>query len=335
MRQTLAKYRARLCSGEVHPVAHWDGTASKLIFDPRDEQTPLSLLGFGVCRLRAEPHRLATEDREYALVPLQGDFEIRIGPEVMRGRRESPWATRPGRSNAWAIYAPPGAAVELTGRGELIYYSAPTQSAKRPGMVKPGDRADAVYGSGVWLREAVVLLSPENLTTSLVVGETYSPPGLWSGTPLHVHDADDPQAGQSDHEEVYFHIARPAGGSWGPYSLQMLFDAQGLNNAYVIHDHDAVAIAGGAHPVVAGPACELLYTWGLAGTGASLRMWDVPEFAFLKIIGKVLDQLAKTHPRPVVSAGQFERIVREHAFSPEQAHVLRMHLKQQGFEIQR
>ena len=333
MRDTLERYRGRICSGEIEPLVHWDGQTAGLIFDPADEDAPLSILGFGACRLTSERYRLKTGEREFAFVPLVGDFQIRVDQQVFRGSRPGPFATRPGSSNAYAVYAPAGSHVEVTGNGEVVYYTAPARTSKPPVMITPGQRPDVLCGAGVWLREVVALLSPEEVTTTLVVGETYSPPGLWSGSPLHVHDLDDPEHGQSDHEEVYFHVARHTGGEWGPYGVQLLFDSQGLNRAYVIGDHDAFAVPGAAHPVIAGPTCDMLYVWGLAGTGSSLKMRDVPEFAFLKRIGGVLDQLARTHPRPAVACSLVDRLVREAGFTPEQAHVLRMHLRQQGFEI--
>ncbi|MBI4578496.1 MAG: 5-deoxy-glucuronate isomerase [Planctomycetes bacterium] len=333
MRRTLDIYRERLRTGEIDPLVHWDGRTNGLVFDPADARTPLTLLGFGACRLDREPYRIETLQRELVLVPLQGRFEIRIGAETFEGQRSGPFASRPGGSNGWAIYAPADSTVEIVGSGELVYYAAPARGHKPPASVEPGHGREFISGAGVWRREVTLLASPETVTTALVVGETYSPPGLWSGTPLHVHDLDDPDHGQSDHEEAYFHLARHTAGEWGPYSVQLLMDGQGLNRAYVIRDHDAFAVAGGAHPVVAGPAGDLLYVWGLAGTGSDLKMWDVPEFAYLKKIGQVLEELAKSHPRPALSAAAVARVVREHDLTDEQAHVLRMHMKQQGFEF--
>ncbi len=163
------------------------------------------------------------------------------------------------------------------------------------------------------------------LTTALVVGETYSPPGLWSGTPLHMHDKDDPDAGQSDHEEIYYHLAKHPEGRWGPYGVQFLFDDAGLDKAYVIHHRDAVAIPGAAHPVVAGPVSDMLYVWALAGTGPTVLMADVPEFVYLKAVADLLERWEEERPRKAVqSAG----------LSAAQADVLRMHLRERGISVE-
>ena len=336
MQRTLQQYRQRIRSGQVNPLVHWDGESTGLIFDPASDQTPLTLLGFGACRLEAGPHRLETHDREFGLVPIEGEFDIRVGPEVFKGRREGgPFATLPGRSNASAVYVPPGATIEVAGRGELVYFTAPAAGHKPPAMVKPGDRGNIPRGTGVWLREVVTLFTPQDVSTVLVGGETYSPPGLWSGTPLHVHDRDDPDCGQSDHEEVYYHLARNTGGKWGPFGVQMLFDDQGLDNAYVVHHRDAFAIPGAAHPVIAGPNSDMLYVWGLAGPGTALAMQDVPEFAYLKRIGGILDTVAAARPRRPLSETEFDRLVQDGGLDDQQAHVLRMHFRQQGIVVRR
>lgn len=331
----MEKYRERLMRGQINPLVRWDGQTSGVIFDPAREDTPLTLLAFGALRLESGPHRLATGEREMALVPITGTFEVRIGAgTVYRGRRDGGvFAGLPETSNAFAIYAPAGADVEVSGVGEMVYFTAPARGHKPPAFVRPGDRENVTRGSGIWMRKVVTLFTPEDVSTVLVGGETYSPPGLWSGTPLHVHDLDDPAGNQSDHEEVYFHLARNTSGAWGPFSIQMLFDNQGLNNAYVVHDHDAFAIPGAAHPVVAGPNSDLLYIWALAGAGSTLKMMDVPEFAYLKKIGAVLDRLTAARPRTPLTRGEFDAIVTTESFTPDQAHVLRMHLSVAGIPV--
>jgi 5-deoxy-glucuronate isomerase len=334
MQETLRRYRSRIGSGQVNPVVRWDGRTSGLIFDPASDRVPLSLLAFGACRPETGPHRIATGPNECGFVPVCGEFEVRVGPEVFRARREGgPFAALPGAGNACAVYVPAGATVEVSGSGEMVYFMAPAAGSKPPAMVRPGDRANLRRGAGVWCREVTTLFSPDDVSTVLVGGETYSPPGLWSGTPLHVHDREDPMAGQSDHEEVYYHLARNTDGGWGPYGVQLLFDDQGLDRAYMIHHRDAFAIPGAAHPVVAGPNSDMLYIWCLAGPSSSLRMQDVPEFAYLKKVGEILDTVTADRPRQPLSETEFRRLVQDGGLSDSQAHVLRMHLKQQGIGV--
>ncbi len=334
MQKTLEQYREAIRNGKINPLKHWDGQSSKTILDSSDPQTPLSLLSFGGYRLEEGPHRIKTGDREFALVPVDGEFEVRVGPEQYKGKRQGgPFAALPGQGNSCAVYIPAGAEAEITGRGEMVYFSAPANGQKPPAFVKTGERENVKRGSGVWLREVTTLFTPDDVSTVLVGGETYSPPGLWSGTPLHVHDKDDTQNGQSDHEEVYYHLARNTGGPWGPFGVQLLFDNQDLDETYLIRDHDAFAIPGAAHPVVTGPNSDMLYIWCLAGPSSELGMYDVPEFAYLKKIGTILDKFNEERPRQPLSKTEFEQLVSENGFQEHEAHVLKMHLKQQGFEI--
>ncbi len=334
MQQTLEKYRARIRSGQINPLVRWDGRTTGLIFDPQRDDIPLTMLGFGACRLDTGPHRFETRDREFALMPVVGEFDIRIGNVSFKGRRMGgPFAGLPGESNAYAIYAPADATIELRGTGELVFFTAPAAGHKPPAMVKPGEKENTRRGSSIWERQVVTLFTPDDVSTVLVGGETYSPPGLWSGQPLHVHDVNDPEHGQSDHEEVYYHLARLTGGEWGPFGVQMLFDDQGLDNAYVIHNRDAFAIPGAAHPVVAGPNSDMLYVWGLAGVGSSLRMMDVPEFVYLKKVGEIIDRLVAAAPRKPISAAEFDALARSSGLNADQAHVLRMHLRLHGIEV--
>ena len=72
MEKTLQDYRERIRSGEINPLVRWDGTTTGLIFDPDDDKTPLSMMGFGCCRLDDGPHKIETGEREIALVPIDG-----------------------------------------------------------------------------------------------------------------------------------------------------------------------------------------------------------------------------------------------------------------------
>ena len=82
MQATLGAYRARIQSGEVNPLVHWDGRSSRTLLDPADDATPLVMLACGACRLDDGPHTLDTKDREYVFVPIDGTFEVAVGGET-------------------------------------------------------------------------------------------------------------------------------------------------------------------------------------------------------------------------------------------------------------
>jgi len=335
MESTLRKYRQAIQSGQINPVVHWDGKTSGWIFEPTREDVPLDVMGFAAYRLDDGPFTLSTGENEFAIVPVNAKFEITVGSMTFRGdRSEGPFAALPGPSNACAVYIPRDATFTMAGVGEVVLFSAPAKGDKPPAYVPPGSRPNLRRGTGVWRRDVITVFTPEDVTTHLIGGETYSPPGLWSGTPLHVHDKDDLAAGQSDHEEVYYHIARVTDGEWGPYGVQMLFDNQGLDKAYVIHHRSAVAIPGGAHPVIAGPCSDMLYVWALAGASERLAMLDVPEFAYLKAVGEIIDEFEARRPAAKISAEEFRAACRVRALDETQMLICRLHLEQRGFQIE-
>lgn len=334
MQKTLEKYRQPIQSGRVNPLVHWDGRTSGVIFDPSRDDVPLEMMSFHAYRLQDGPFTIQTGENEYAFVPVDARYEIEVGKQVFRGHRQGgPFAALPETSSAEAVYAPRDATCRLSGTGELVAFAAPANGDKPPARVAPGERPNLRRGTGTWHRDVITLFTPDDVTTNLVGGETYSPPSLWSGTPIHVHDLDDAERNQSDHEEVYYHLARLTEGKWGPYGVQMLFDDQGLDQAYMIHHRSAFAIPGAAHPVVAGPVSDMLYIWALAGTSSALAMMDIPEFGYLQKVAKVIDHFEADRGPATLSEAQFAQAVREHDLTDYQAKVCRLHLAERGFVI--
>jgi hypothetical protein len=171
-----------------------------------------------------------------------------------------------------------------------------------------------------------------------VVGETYSPPGMWSGTPLHVHDRSDSLLPESDHEEVYYFVQRhfTRQDEMDPYAVQMMFDSNTLNKTYRLKHRTAVAIPGGCHPVVAGPVSDLLYVWGLASDKAHvpLRMRDIRDYAFLKRIGQAVEELIERRGTIPVSQEQFKQLCAVYGLSTErETTVFKLYLREYGFIV--
>ncbi len=334
MQATLEKYRRGIQDGQIDPIVNWDGMKSGLIFDPADPKVALEVLAFGGYRLEDGPFTIETADREYVLVPVTAKFEVKVGSNVFSGDRSpGPFAALPGPSNSCAIYIGRDASFTMQGTGEMVLFSAPARGDKPPVYVEPRSRPNLRRGTGIWHRDVITTFTPDDVTTNLVGGETYSPPGLWSGTPLHVHDKDDVAAGQSDHEEVYYHLARVTEGDWGAYGVQMLFDDKGLDKSYTIHNRTAVAIPGAAHPVVAGPASDMLYIWALAGTSDQLAMLDIPEFAYLKKVGEVIDALEAKRGTVSLGKAEFDALCSRHGLTGEQATICRLHLQERGYQV--
>ncbi len=338
MEKTLKKYADRIERNEVNPLLQCDGKSKGLILDPRREEVPLEILGFGIYRLRSNVVEKETRDREMVLVPQDGEFEARVKGKRFFGRRTGgPFAARFGKSNASALYVPCDSKLRIRGKGEVAFFEAPALKEKPSFFVSDKDVSVVSRGLWLWRRNVVPLVTPKNGSSNLVVGETYSPPGLWSGTPLHRHDQDNPSSRESDHEEIYYHRFRwkkGSGDQFGPYGVQLLMDGTRLMKAYVIGDRSVFAIPGGCHPVVASPVSDLLYLWGLAGKGKELMMRDVPEFAHLKSFEQIFNDLEWEKRRRVIPKARFHDLCAPYSFTDGQKALLSVILREKGYEIE-
>ncbi len=336
MKQTLKQYAAKIQANKVNPLVEC-GKSKKngLVFDPAKKSVPLNIIAFGIYHLKAAAVKGRTGKREYVFVPQAGKYTIECGEKTFKATRKGgPFAALPAESNASAVYIPQGTEYRIKGSGEVAFFSAPAYGDREAAQVEPGEVNVLSRGRGPWRRDIFNLVSAGEMSTNLTVGETYSPPALWSGTPLHIHDRDDEKHGQSDLEEVYYHRARYAEGKWGSYGVQLLFDEKNLKKAFIIKDKSAVAIPGGAHPVVSGPVSDMLYLWGLAGKGKQLLMWDIPEFSYLKRIEEAMSELDATRAPAVVSGRQLKDLQQKYKL-PQRAMVnLMLILRESGYKLE-
>ncbi len=335
MEKTLNKYRKPIQEGKINPLAHWDEKKSQVIFDPNDPSVPLDYMGLGTIVLSNHPATFETKEYEYAIVPINGEFEVSVdGNKIYEGSRPGgPFQTQPEFSNASAIYIGRNSAFSVKGDGQMVYFFAPAFDDRESRFIKPGEKKQMPRGKASWERYVITLVSTKETSTNLIVGETYSLPGLWSGTPAHLHDKDDIENGQSDMEEIYFHLARVTGGNWSAYGVQLLFDDKGLDKAYLVHNNDAFAIPGGAHPVVAGPVSDMLYIWGLASYKTTeLKMLDVAEFTYLKSIEEIINKLETKYDQLDVSVEEIKKLADEYKLDNLQRQMLKLHLLEKGIK---
>ena len=337
MEITLKKYAARIERNQVHPHIRYDGKKSGLILNPLRKEVPLELLGFGIYQLGSRFITKETKDKEIVLVPQEGKFEAEVNGKRLIGERiGGPFSLGPGKSNASALYIPCNSNMRIRGSGEIVFFEAPALKEKPLFYLSNQEVESFSRGDWIWRRDVTPLISPKNASTNLVIGETYSPPGFWSGTPLHVHDKNQPQFGESGHEEVYYHRFRwkkRNGDQIGPYGVQLLMDGKKLMKAFLIGDKSIFAIPGGCHPVVASPVSELLYVWGLAGKGEELLMKDHPEFSHLKSFEEFLKALEETRTKKILSQERFKTLCAPYSFIEEQKALLSSMLKEKGYDI--
>lgn len=148
-----------------------------------------------------------------------------------------------------------------------------------------------------------------------------------------MHDRHDPDGGQSDHEEVYYHLLRGAGQEGGDWAIQTLFNGHDVNQAYIVKNRTIMAIPGAAHSIVAGPTSDMLYVWGLAGIGTKLRAWDMPEFRFLHSVEQAWAAIERRRSAPKLPERTFQRICREHRLSARAERLLRFVLLDRGWRF--
>jgi 5-deoxy-D-glucuronate isomerase len=336
MKETMKKYAERIERNEINPHVRYNGQTSGLILDPCQEEVPLEILGFGIYRLGTNLITRETKEKEVVLVPQEGEFEAEVNGKKFHGKRiGGPFSVGPGQSNASALYIPCHARFSLRGNGEVAFFEAPALKKKSLFFLSNEDVKVFSRGDWIWRRDVIPLISPKDASSNLIVGETYNPPGFWSGTPIHQHDNGQP--GESDHEEVYyhrFHFGKKPGDQFGPYGVQLLMDGIKLTKAFLIGDKSIFAIPGGCHPVVASPVSELLYLWGLAGRGDNLLMRDIAEFLFLKSFEEIFKELEGDGIKRVLSKERFRSLCKVYPFTEEQSGLLAVMLREKGYEIE-
>ncbi|MDP2968042.1 MAG: 5-deoxy-glucuronate isomerase [Deltaproteobacteria bacterium] len=336
MKETMKKYAERIERNEIDPHVRYNGQTSGLILDPRQEEVPLEILGFGIYPLGTNLITRETMEKEVVLVPQEGEFEAEVNGKKFFGKRAGgAFAVDPGQSNASALYIPCNARFTLRGNGEVAFFEAPALKEKPLFFLSNEDVKVISRGDWIWRRDVIPLISPKDVSSNLIVGETYSPPGFWSGTPLHQHDGQSP--GESDHEEVYYHrfyLRKKPKDQFGPYGVQLLMDGKNLMKAFLIGDRSAFAIPGGCHPVVASPVSELLYLWGLASRGDDLLMRDIPEFVYLKSFEEIFKELERDGAKRTLSKERFKNLCEAYPLTEDQSRLLAVMLKEKGYRIE-
>ena len=336
MESSMKKYAKLITENRTSPHFMYDGKKSGLIVDPSDGSVPVDIIGFGAYQLEDGPFEFESEKREMVFIPIDGEFRLTTGGKTFSGgRKGGQFDQLPRKSNISAVYVPPASSIRLEGEGEMVFFTAPATPGNPSVQVNAEDAKLIAAGAGFWRRDFLILVSPDRISKNLTAGETYSPAGHWSGTPLHVHDKHDPEHGQSDHEEVYYHRFRlKEGERFGAYGIQLLFDGKELDKSYIIHDRSVIAIPGGSHPVVSGPMSDHVYTYALAGReGAALLMLDIPEFKYLKAIGEVLKELEKERGQVKISRDRLKDMKALQGFTPFQWKMLENILAERGFTI--
>jgi 5-deoxy-glucuronate isomerase len=251
------------------------------------DNSPLRCLSFGRIRLTRDlpTFRGNSGNREIVLDILHGTCKVEIEYEEgtftweILGERASPFDGPPT-----LIYIPIQSSFTITLLSEELEIAAAegvTDAMKSPAVIRPGETQFREVGAANWFRMVNSGTVGSGKTSTLMVGETISPPGNWSSYPPHKHDKDHP-SGETALEEVYFYLIDPPQG----FAIQRLYEHDeppgGLNEAFVVQDGDVIVLPRGYHPVVAAAGYRLFYVWALYGREESYGDWtDDPAHAWI------------------------------------------------------
>jgi 5-deoxy-glucuronate isomerase len=218
-------------------------------------------------------------DPERAAVILSGRVDATAGDTALgiAGGRASVFEA-PGHT----VYAPAGTPLTLRavdGPAQVAVAAAPAPGADAPParIIGPDDQRIAEVGEGNWARTVRTILGPEHPAGRLLLGETINPPGNWSSYPPHRHDRHDPPR-EVNLEEVYLFRVDPPGG----FGVQIRYDEEGHEEAFLVRDDDIVAIRSGFHPVVAASGYSLYYLWVMAGEGREMMPYMDPAHVWVQ-----------------------------------------------------
>ncbi len=225
-------------------------------------------LFFGV---RSGSFESETGPGEIALVVLGGRCSVEAeGERWELGGRDSVFEGMP-----WALYLPRDTSYRVAGEAEVAICGALCDARREPMLVRPEEVEIEIRGAGNATRQINHILPPEFPAHRLLIVEVFTPAGSWSSFPPHKHDVLD-EPGEVILEEVYaYRISRPEG-----FGVQRVYTRDGeLDEAYAVHDCDAVLVPKGYHPFAAAHGYDCYYLNALAGDVRSMAASDDPDLA--------------------------------------------------------
>ena len=110
-----------------------------------------------------------------------GSSRPRSKENVFRETGRRTLCRKDGKSNASALYVPCDSRLRIRGKGEIAFFEAPALKEKPSFFISDKDVKAVSRGLSLWRRDVVTLITPKDGSSNLAVGETSSPPGLWSG----------------------------------------------------------------------------------------------------------------------------------------------------------
>lgn len=255
-------------------------------YTPKDGYVPLVKPGRdgmeyiegGILRLPAgATYRSASDACEVAIVLLGGLANISVGDAAFLsiGGRAHVFAGR-----ATTVHVPPGHKfkVEAVGAVEAVLAKCPSDLAGEPRLIGPEKVKVSTHGKDACERQIHGIIDANFPSKRLVVGETFSASGKWSGYPPHKHDTMNPPQETRMEEVSFFKMSPPQGfGVQRVYSPEKDFD-----EIFIIRDNSIVKLPFGFHPVAVAPGYQLYSLRILAGEPRSYIQYEDPDHGWVK-----------------------------------------------------
>lgn len=233
-----------------------------------------------------ECQTLETGGREYVVDVLAGRCATAIVPE---GGAAVRYDSIGGRSDIFGgapefVYVPRKSTCEiecLEGALELVIYTAPTEEDAAPSYLAADQVKVVESGASDWMRRVFIGLDEAGPSTRIMVGETESPPGNWSGFPPHRHAQDSPP-GELAMEEVYYFQLDPRNGFVIGCTYEDPADKGPTSDLAIYRHGEAFAVPRGFHFIAPCPGYRVRYTWALGGRHRGFGAWTPdPELSWL------------------------------------------------------
>lgn len=255
------------------------------IFQPGEKG--IRWLGLEVLRLAAgEGWKGGINEEEAALVVLSGKCTISVEAQSMAkfegvGGRGDMFAGSPH-----AVYVPRKSKVTVSAESklELAIAKAPCDVDLEPALIHPDQVKVVSSGMANWRRDVRLVIPPGSpISQRLIVGETYNPPGNWSGIPPHKHDEINDV--ENFLEEFYLFKTRPA----DSYGVQLMYKGE-EGQGHIIGNDDVTVMLNGYHPTVASPGTGICYLWVLSGDDKAYNISFDPRFGWVGTAESVLKE---------------------------------------------
>ncbi len=234
----------------------------------------------------AGAHSLETGEHEHVVDVLSGRCAAAItrpGSGAVRygsvGQRTDIFSGRPE-----FIYIPRESICEiecLEAPFEAVIYTAPADEVASPAHILAEQVRVITSGVSDWQREVFIGMDEEGPATRIMVGETESPPGNWSGFPPHRHSDDSPPDELAMEELYYFHI-HPRNGFVIGGTYQDPANKEQTARLDIYGHGQAFGVSSGYHFIAPCPGYRVRYTWALGGRRRGFGAWtNDPDLAWL------------------------------------------------------